>query len=51
MKKLFYELLYDYHRFEFVTSTGKKASVLLPSDCTRKDIEKLKGLLEVFVSE
>jgi hypothetical protein len=41
----------DYHRFEFVTSTGKKANVLLPSDCTRKDIEKLKGLLDVFVSE
>ena len=41
----------DYHRFEFVTSTGKKASVLLPSDCSRKDIEKLKGLLDVFVSE
>jgi len=41
----------DYHRFEFITLSGKKASVLLPSDCTRKDIEKLKGLLEVFVSE
>jgi hypothetical protein len=41
----------DYHRFELITSTGKKASVLLPSDSTRKDIEKLKGLLDVFVSE
>ncbi|MCK9593726.1 MAG: hypothetical protein M0Q91_17130 [Methanoregula sp.] len=41
----------DYHRFEFITSTGKKASVLLPSDCTNKDIEKLKGLLDVFISE
>jgi hypothetical protein len=40
----------DYHRFEFITSTGKKATVLLPSDCTRKDVEKLKGLLDVFVS-
>jgi hypothetical protein len=41
----------DYHRFEFITSAGKKASILLPSDSTRKDIEKLKGLLDVFVSE
>jgi hypothetical protein len=40
-----------YHRFEFVTSTGKKASVLLPADSTRKDIDRLKGLLDVFVSE
>ncbi len=40
-----------YHRFEFVTSNGKKASVLLPADSTRKDIERLKGLLDVFVSE
>ncbi len=39
----------DYHRFEFITSTVKKATVLLPSDCTKKDIEKLKGLLDVFV--
>lgn len=41
----------DYHRFEFITSTGKKATVLLPPNCTRKDVEKLKGLLDVFVSE
>ena len=40
-----------YHRFEFVTSTGKKASGLLPADITKKDIERLKGLLDYFVSE
>jgi hypothetical protein len=41
----------SYHRFEFITSSGKKASVILPFDSTKKDIEKLKGLLDVFVSE
>jgi hypothetical protein len=40
-----------YHKIDFVISTGKTATVLLPQDITKKDVDKLKGLLDVFISE
>lgn len=43
--------LEGYHKIDFVVSTGKIATVLLPRDITKKDVDKLKGLLDVFISE
>jgi len=38
----------NYHKFEIMTSTGKKASISLPDNSTKDDIEKIKRILEVF---
>jgi len=41
----------DYHRFEFITSSGKKSITILPKEVTKRDIEKLKNFLDVFIPE
>ena len=40
-----------YHKFEFITSSGKKAVAMIPEEITKRDIEKLKSLLDVFMPE
>jgi hypothetical protein len=39
----------NYHKFEIMTSTGRKASISLPFNSTKEDIEKIKGVLDVFI--
>jgi hypothetical protein len=40
-----------FDKIEITTVSGKKASIILPSDSSREDIEKLINLLKVFSAE
>jgi len=40
-----------FNKLEITTISGKKASILLPSDSAKEDIEKLIKLLRVFSPE
>jgi hypothetical protein len=41
----------DYHKFEFIISTGKKAYVQIPMDCKKEDLEKLKKILDAVCGD
>jgi hypothetical protein len=41
----------DYHRFEFITSTGKKAYVQIPIGCEKDDLDKLKKILDAMCGD
>jgi len=43
------ELSSDYHRIEFSTISGKIASIIIPKDATKEDIDKIKNLLDIIV--
>ncbi|MDD1690851.1 MAG: hypothetical protein LUQ66_09340 [Methanoregula sp.] len=40
-----------YHKFEFITSSGKKALIQIPDGCTKSDLTKLKAILDVLCGE
>ena len=41
----------DFHKFEFITSTGKKAYVQIPIGCKKDDFEKLKKILDAMCGD
>jgi hypothetical protein len=41
----------DYNKLELVISTGKKAIIVLPPDCKKEDIEKIKRHLDAFSTD
>ena len=41
----------NYHKFEFLTSSGKKALIHVPVECTSSDLTKLKAILDVLCGE
>jgi hypothetical protein len=41
----------DFHKFEFITSTGKKAFVQIPIGCKKDDLEKLKKILDAMCGD
>jgi hypothetical protein len=41
----------NYHKFEFLTSTGKKALIQIPVECTKSDLTTLKAILDVLCGE
>ena len=43
--------LENYHKFEFLTSSGKKALIQIPKECTKCDLTKLKAILDVLCDE
>jgi hypothetical protein len=41
----------DYNKLELVISAGKKAIIVLPTDCKKEDIEKIKRHLDAFSTD